>query len=118
MTELHLQPLRQVTGVMGSFACGTLGQLLLNDMPPQYASPTLESAAACLLNLFQTADEAMSGCRSVKVAFGEHQILARRFRFGVLGILTTRAADARTLLVMTRLIAMRLGRDPRTSQIF
>jgi hypothetical protein len=104
MTE-PLSPLREVLGVIGSFACNASGEVLQADMPPEYSSAALESTATRLLGMFQTADEGLANCRSVRLAFGEHELMARRFRFGVLCVLTTRAPDRPTLTMTSRLVA-------------
>jgi hypothetical protein len=103
-----LEQLRQVHGVLGSFTCGALGQLLLTDMPPEYSLPDLESTAARIVNLFQTADEALPSCRNLRLGFGQHQLLARRHRTGLLCILTTTAPDRQLLNVTLRMVLRRL----------
>ena len=104
-----LERLRQVSGVLGSFTCGSDGQLLLTDMPEQYSVAQLESTAARLTNLFQSADEALPKCRSLTLGFGEHQLSVRRYQFGVLCVLTTAAPDRHLLRVTTRMLARRLS---------
>jgi hypothetical protein len=109
MSEVPLVRLRQVQGVLGSFTCATSGELLLLDMPEQFTLPSLESTAARLSNLFQTADEVIPRCRSLSLGFEEHLLLARRYSFGVLCILTTRSPDRPLLSITTRLLARRLS---------
>jgi hypothetical protein len=111
MTRPDLSSLRLIAGVAGSFACNPLGQLLLLDMPEHYSLPALETAAACVANLFQTAHEALPDCGTIQLAFPSHILHARRFRSGVLGVLTDGQADPRALAVMTRLLGWRLSRD-------
>ena len=100
-----LSHLREVAGVIGSFACNASGEVLQADMPAEYSSASLESTATRLLGVFQTADEGLPNCRSVRLAFGEHELMARRFRFGVLCVLTTRAPDRSALSMTSRLVA-------------
>ena len=109
MSAEPLERLRQVDGVLGSFTCDALGQLLLTDMPERYSAVDLESTAARLANLFQTADEVLPSCRSLSLGFGRHQLLARRFRFGLLCVLTTTTPDRQLLRVTTRMVARRLS---------
>jgi hypothetical protein len=103
-----LDQLRQVQGVLGSFTCGAHGQLLLTDMPPEYSLPDLESTAARIVNMFQTADEALPSCRNLSLGFGQHQLLARRHRAGLLCILTTTTPDRQLLKVTLRMVLRRL----------
>jgi hypothetical protein len=107
--EAPLVRLRQVQGVLGSFTCTASGELLLLDMPEQFTLPSLESTAARLTNLFQTADEVLPRCRSLSLGFGEHLLLSRRYSFGILCILTTRSPDRPLLSITTRLLARRLS---------
>ena len=109
MSTEPLERLRQVSGVLGSFTCGSHGQLLLTDMPEQYSVVQLESTAARLANLFQSADEVLPKCRSLTLGFGEHQLSVRRYRFGVLCVLTTATPDRHLLRVTTRMLARRLS---------
>jgi hypothetical protein len=109
MNAEPLHCLRQVSGVLGSFTCGELGELLLSDMPERYTLADLESTAARLSNLFQTADEVLQRCPGLSLGFGEHQLLARRFRSGILCVLTTTHPDRPLLLVSTRRLARLLS---------
>lgn len=102
MSSLPLAQLRQVRGVIGSFTCGAFGQLSLTDMPPEYSLAELESTAGRVVNLFQTADEVLPGCRCLSVAFEQHQLLARRHRLGLLCVLTTAQPDRGMLDVTLR----------------
>ncbi len=109
MNHEPLERLRQVDGVLGSFTCDALGQLLLTDMPARYSAVAIESTAARVANLFQTADEVLPSCRSLSLGFGQHQLLARRFRFGLLCVLTTATPDRQLLQVTARMVARRLS---------
>jgi hypothetical protein len=111
MSSPELAPLRNVSGVLGSFTCGSTGQLLCTDMPARYSSAELESTAARVSNLFQTLEESVPECRSLRLAFAEHQILVRRYPLGLLCVLTNGEFDRQMLRVTTRLVLRRL-RDP------
>jgi hypothetical protein len=120
MTGAPLPRLRQVQGVLGSFTCAASGELLLLDMPERFTLPSLESTAARLINLFQTADEVIPRCRGLSLGFGEHLLLSRRYDFGILCVLTTRDPDRPLLSITTRLLARRLSAlrvDPPTDEL-
>jgi hypothetical protein len=103
-----LDPLRHVSGVLGSFTCAETGQVLVADMPARYTSAELESTAARLSNLLQTVDEALPEGRSVKLAFAEHQLWVRRFELGLLCVLTAADFDRQMLTLTSRLVIRRL----------
>jgi hypothetical protein len=104
----ELAPLRNVSGVLGSFACGSTGQVLCADMPERYSPGELESTAARLSNLFQTLEESVPECRTLRLAFAEHQIVVRRYPLGLLCVLTGGHFDRQMLRVTTRLVLRRL----------
>jgi hypothetical protein len=107
-----LDRLRHVSGVLGSFTCAATGQLLESDMPERYSRAELESTAARLTNMFQSVDEAVPGCRSLKLAFADNQLLVRRYERGLLCVLTAAEFDRQMLRVTTRLVIRRLA-SPR-----
>lgn len=109
MSPEPLDRLRHVSGVLGSFACAATGQLLASDMPERYCRAELESTAARLINMFQSVDEAVPGCRSLKLAFAENQLLVRRYELGLLCVLTAAEFDRQMLRVTTRLVIRRLA---------
>jgi len=105
-----LARLRQVRGVVGSFTCAETGQLLASDMPPRYSLAELESTAARLTNLLGTAEDAVHECTSVRLAFAEHLLFVRRYRRGLLCVLTVAELDHEPLhaaqdLVIDQLLA-------------
>jgi hypothetical protein len=104
-----LDRLRHVSGVLGSFACGTTGQLLVADMPERYTRAELESTAARLSNMFQTVDEAVPECKRLRLAFAEHQLLVRRYASGLLCVLTAAEFDRQMLRITTRLVIRSLS---------
>lgn len=112
MSPEPLDRLRHVSGVLGSFACAATGQLLASDMPERHARAELESTAARLTTLFQSLDEAVPGCRSLKLAFSENQLLVRRYPLGLLCVLTSAEFDRQTLRATTRLVIGRLSSAP------
>jgi hypothetical protein len=69
----------------------------------------LESTAARVATLFQTADEVLPRCRSLSLGFGQHQLFARRLRSGLLCILTTTRPDRQLLTVAMRIVLRRLS---------
>lgn len=93
MSTSALFPLRDVPGVIGSFTCGALGELLACDMPERFSRVALETAAARLRNLLQTSDEALSEARGIALCFAEHQLHARRYAGGILCVLTEKSPD-------------------------
>lgn len=113
MNAAALDPLRHVSGVLGSFACADTGQVLAADMPERYGLADLESTAARLTNLLQTVDEALPEARGLKLAFIEHQLWVRRFELGLLCVLTASDFDRRMLTLTSRLVIRRLlAREP------
>lgn len=108
MSAAALDPLRHVSGVLGSFTCADTGQVLAADMPARYTTAELESTAARLSNLFQTIDEALPEGRSLKLAFAEHQLWVRRFELGLLCVLTAADFDRQMLALTSRLVIRRL----------
>lgn len=110
MRQSPLARLRQVSGVLGSFTCAETGQLLASDMPEGYSAADLESTAARLTNLMSTVEDSVHECSSVRLAFAEHQIFVRRYRRGLLCVLTLAELDQPMLretesLVIDQLLA-------------
>lgn len=97
MRPSPLARLRQVSGVLGSFTCSETGQLLASDMPERYRAAELESTAARLTNLLSTVEDSVHECASVRLAFAEHQIFVRRYRRGLLCVLTLAEPDQQML---------------------
>ena len=108
MNAAPLDPLRHVSGVLGSFTCAETGQVLARDMPERYSSAMLESTVAQLTNLLQPVDEALPNGRSLKLAFAEHQLWVRRFELGLLCVLTRVEFDRQMLTLTSRLVIRRL----------
>ena len=110
MRQSPLARLRQVSGVVGSFTCAETGQLLASDMPERYSTADLESTAARLTNLLSTVEDSVHECSSVRLAFAQHQIFVRRYRRGLLCVLTLAEPDQQLLretesLVIDQLLA-------------
>ena len=110
MRQSPLARLRQVSGVVGSFTCAETGQLLAADMPERYSTADLESTAARLTNLLSTVEDSVHECSSVRLAFAQHQIFVRRYRRGLLCVLTLAEPDQQRLretesLVIDQLLA-------------
>jgi hypothetical protein len=103
-----LLALRRVAGVLGSFVCGPQGQLLLLDMPVQIELEALERTSARLINLLQTASEALPDCTSLRLRFGSAELVATRLRCGLLCVLTDPQLDRELLSVATQSLARRL----------
>jgi hypothetical protein len=101
--------LSHVSGVLGSFTCTPSGQLLANHMPERFSLAQLESTAARLTNMFQTVDDAVPDCDSVKLAFADNQLIVRRYPLGLLCIVTAADCDLQMLLVTTRLVLRQLA---------
>jgi len=97
MSTSLLRPLRDVPGVIGSFTCGALGELLACDMPDRFARAAIETAAVRLGNLLQSSDEALSDARGVALCFAEHQLYARKYAGGLLCVLTEKDPDREKL---------------------
>jgi predicted regulator of Ras-like GTPase activity (Roadblock/LC7/MglB family) len=106
-TEL-LSCVQHVKGVLGSCVCGLDGRLLVSAMPTDVGIGELETTAARVANLFESADESLAQCRSYEVRFEDHLLIVSRHAFGLLCILTTAAPDRALLRVTIRMAARRL----------
>jgi predicted regulator of Ras-like GTPase activity (Roadblock/LC7/MglB family) len=106
-TEL-LSCVQHVRGVLGSCVCALDGRLLVSAMPEELGLPELETCAARVANLFESADESLAGCQSFEVRFEDHLLLVTRHTFGLLCVLTTGALDRALLRVTVRMAARRL----------
>jgi predicted regulator of Ras-like GTPase activity (Roadblock/LC7/MglB family) len=106
-TEL-LACVQHVRGVLGSCVCALDGRLLVSAMPEDLGLPELETCAARVANLFESADESLAGCQSFEVRFEEHLLLVSRHAFGLLCVLTTGALDRALLRVTARMAARRM----------
>ena len=104
MNAVALDPLRYVSGVLGSFACADSGQVLAADMPAHFTLAELESTAARVTNLLHTADEALPEARGLKLSFAEHQLWVHRFELGLLCVLTAAEFDRQTLALTSRFV--------------
>ena len=106
----ELLELRAVPGVLGSFTCGALGELLLCDMPERFTRAAIETTAARLGNLFQSADEALSQAHGIALCYSGHQLHARRYPGGLVCVLAELDLDrARLSAVMSGLLARLAG---------
>lgn len=103
-----LGPLREVSGVIGSFTCTESGQLLASDMPERYSLAELETTAARLTNLLGTVEDAVQECSGVRLAFAEHQLLLRRYRRGLLCVLARADYDRVALSAVEPLVIEQL----------
>ncbi|MET0412493.1 MAG: DUF4388 domain-containing protein [Polyangiaceae bacterium] len=106
-TEL-LSSVQHVRGVLGCCVCALDGRLLVSAMPEDLGLPELETCAARVANLFESADESLAGCQSFEVRFEDHLLLVSRHTFGLLCVLTTGALDRALLRVTARMAARRL----------
>ena len=109
MSAEALARLLHVSGVLGSFTCAESGLVLAASMPEQFSPAALEGTAARVANLLATADDSLPECRSVKLAFADHQLWVRRFRTGLLCVLTAEGCDQQMLRVTTRLVLRQLS---------
>jgi predicted regulator of Ras-like GTPase activity (Roadblock/LC7/MglB family) len=103
-----LSCVQHVKGVLGSCVCALDGRLLVSAMPEEIGIAELETTAARVANLFESADESLARCRSYEVRFEDHLLLVSRHEFGLLSILTTAAPDRALLRVTIRMAARRL----------
>lgn len=94
---LDLPRLRFVPGVVGSFVCGSSGELLHSDMPDGFARTDLERAAASVARLLQSSSEALARCQALTLCFAGHHLHARPFQGKALCVLSARDVN-RTLL--------------------
>lgn len=90
---LDLQRLRFVPGVVGSFVCGSVGELLHSDMPAAFTRGDLERAAASVSTLLQSAGEALERCQALTLCFADHHLHARPFGDSALCVLSARDVD-------------------------
>jgi hypothetical protein len=106
-TEL-LSCVQHVRGVLGSCVCALDGRLLVSAMPDDLGMPELETSAARVANLFESADESLAGCQSFEVRFEDHLLFVSRHAFGLLCVLTTATPDRALLRVTVRMASRRL----------
>jgi hypothetical protein len=102
-----LAPLRDVAGVLGSFAVDRAGTLLATDLPPLLDTEMLREVGPRLLRLEETLASGGKGPDSVVLRFDQQRMVIRFMSNGALGVLTTHAVNAAMLKMALTLTARR-----------
>jgi hypothetical protein len=102
-----LAPLRDVAGVLGSFAVDRAGTLLATDLPALLDTEMLREVGPRLLRLEETLASDGKGPDSVVLRFDQQRIVIRFLPNGVLGVLATHAVNAVMLKMALTLTARR-----------
>ena len=102
-----LAPLRDVAGVLGSFAVDRAGTMLATDLPPLLDTEMLREVGPRLLRLEETLASGSKGPDLVVLRFDQQRIVVRFLSNGALGVLTTHAVNPVTLKMALTLTARR-----------
>ena len=103
-----LAPLRDVAGVLGSFAIDREGAITATDLPPLLDTDMLQDVGSRLLRLEETLGSAGKGPESVVLRFEQQRIVVRFLPQGALAVLTSHGVNATTLKMAFNLTARRL----------
>jgi hypothetical protein len=107
-SQAMLAPLRDVAGVLGSFAVDRAGTILATDLPPLLDTEMLREVGPRLLRLEETLASGDKGPDSVVLRFDQQRIVVRFLSNGALGVLTTHTVNAVMLKMALTLTARRL----------
>ena len=102
-----LAPLRDVAGVLGSFAIDRAGAILATDLPPLLDTEMLREVGPRLLRLEETLASGGKGPELVVLRFDQQRIVIRFLSNGALGVLTTQAVNSVMLKMALTLTARR-----------
>jgi hypothetical protein len=111
-----LAPLRDVAGVLGSFAVDRAGTLLATDLPPLLDTEMLREVGPRLLRLEETLASGGKGPDSVVLRFDQQRLVIRFLSNGALGVLTTHAVNAVMLKMALTLTARRFDGTATTGR--
>jgi len=109
-SEPLLAPLRDVAGVLGSFAIDRTGAITATDLPPLLDTDMLREVGPRLLRLEETLGSGGKGPESLVLRFDQQRIVVRFLAQGALGVLTTHTVNAAMLKMALTLTARRF--DP------
>ncbi|MEM9067492.1 MAG: hypothetical protein AAGE52_03270 [Myxococcota bacterium] len=105
-----LRSMRDIPGVLGSLVAEIDGRILASDLPPFYAADVQTALAERVSLLFEGAGEVLVGTDGISIAFGGHQLVARRGGKHVILFITNADTVAETLRVPANLVLRRLTR--------
>jgi hypothetical protein len=112
-----LAALRDVAGVLGSFALDRTGAITATDLPPLLGTELLRDVGPRLLRLEETLASGGSRPDTVVLRFDQQRIIVRFLPQGALAVLAGHAVNAAMLKMALTLTARRFdpGAAPRTS---
>ncbi|HYJ08532.1 MAG TPA: roadblock/LC7 domain-containing protein [Polyangiaceae bacterium] len=102
-----LAPLRDVAGVLGSFAVDRAGTILATDLPPLLDTEMLREVGPRLLRLEETLASGGKGPDLIVLRFDQQRIVIRLLPNGALGVLATHTVNAVMLKMALTLTARR-----------
>ncbi|HEU4583196.1 MAG TPA: hypothetical protein VFS67_33280 [Polyangiaceae bacterium] len=98
-----LNVLLDVEWVVGSFVADSSGQLLLHQMPPEFAEQELERTTLRLASIVRCAELCELGVEQCAFSLNRYQLAMTRFRGGFLCVMVEAPVNRRALEMATRI---------------
>jgi hypothetical protein len=98
-----LNVLLDVEWVVGSFVADSTGQLLLHQMPPEFAEQELERTTLRLASIVRCAELCELGVEQCAFSLNRYQLAMTRFRGGFLCVMVEAPVNRRALEMATRI---------------
>jgi hypothetical protein len=98
-----LNVLLDVEWVVGSFVADASGQLLLHQMPPEFAEQELERTTLRLASIVRCAELCELGVEQCAFSLNRYQLAMTRFRGGFLCVMVEAPVNRRALEMATRI---------------
>jgi len=98
-----LNVLLDVEWVVGSFVADATGQLLLHQMPPEFAEQELERTTLRLASIVRCAELCELGVEQCAFSLNRYQLAMTRFRGGFLCVMVEAPVNRRALEMATRI---------------
>ena len=104
MTADHiLQLIQDVDWVVGSFVCNNDGQLLLYQMPSDFAEEKLRRTTSRLASIVRCAELCDLGVEQCDFSLNRYQLVMKRFQGGMLCVMVEAPVSRRALNMATRI---------------
>jgi hypothetical protein len=104
-----LQGLRDVEGVIGSFALDDSGGLVSKDLPAVFHDDVLMESGPRIMRLCEAIEHGGEALDSLVLRFADHKLHIRRSRGGLLCVIADADSNPPALRMALALVARRLG---------
>ncbi|MGC4091506.1 MAG: hypothetical protein QM756_27230 [Polyangiaceae bacterium] len=104
-----LRGLRDLEGVVGSFALDETGALLEKDLPAVYHDDVLLETGPRIVRVCEAIEHGGEALDSLVLRFADHKLHIRRSRGGLLCVIASADSNPPALRMALALVARRLG---------